>query len=482
MSNSIKKNTVFNAIKTCSSILFPLITIPYVNRVLLPANVGKVDFARAFVSYFSLIATLGITTYAIRECAAARDDKEKLNNVASQIFSINVITTIIAYVLMTVVMIVTRKFDNYRILIMIQSITLIATTMGADWINSGMEDFKYITIRSMLFQLISLVLLFLFVHKESDYIRYLIISVISTSGASIVNARYRKKYCDVKFTKKIEWRKHIGPILFLFVMTLSQVIFHNADITMLGIMKGDFEVGLYSTAHKITNLVSSVVSSVGIVVIPRLSYYFAKDDFKNANSLLRKLLGLNIGLGLPSFVGVIMMAKDISWLVGGDEFIGAAPVMRILILAFFFSLVGGNFLGNAILIATKNEKYYMIVCCITAVINVIVNALLIPNMGASGAAIATALNGLIILVLLLFKVDSRIRITGVFQLAIAPVIGCIGIVVCCLLCSHISNVYIRATSSVVSSVVVYGTVMILMKNEFILDYMTPVLKKLLKKG
>lgn len=466
MSGSIKRNTIYNAIKTCSTILFPLITIPYVNRVLLPANVGKVDFARSFISYFSLIATLGITTYAIRECAAARNDEKQLDDISSQLFSMNIITTAIAYALLVLVMLGTRRFDEYGELIAIQSATLFFAAIGADWLNSAMEDFKFITLRTIAFQIVSLVLMFVFIHEQSDYVKYSLITVISASGASIANVRYRHRYCKMRFTLNIDWRRHLAPVVFLFVMTLSQVVFSNADITMLGIMRSDFEVGLYSTAHKITGMISTVVSSVGIVVMPRLSYYFAKDDYEQANVLLRKLLGLNVGVGLPCFAGVIMLADDISWLVGGEQFSAAASIMRILILAFLFSLVGGSFLGNAILITTKQEKYYMVVCCITAGVNVVVNALLIPSMGANGAAIATALNGLIILVLLLLRVDKRIKINGMKDVFFGPVVGCLGIVMCCLVCAPIDNIYVRTLGSVVLSVATYATILLALKNEF----------------
>lgn len=467
MSKSLKKNTVFNIIKTCSSILFPLITFPYVSRILLPDNVGKVNFAVSFVSYFALIASLGVQTYAIRECAAVSGEKQNLTNISSQIFSINLCMTIIAYFAMFITLIFARKLDSYKTLIIIQSTTILFTTLGADWLNSAMEDFKYITIRTMAFQLVSLIAMFSFVHNPDDYIKYAIINVVSSSGANIANIWYRKRYCDIHFTFNIEWKRHMVPISLLFVMMLSQTIFHNADITMLGLMWDDNQVGLYSTAHKITNLVSTIVQSVILVVIPRLSYYFANNDWNSANKLLRKLLLLNIGLGLPCVTGVIMLAKDITWIVGGDEFAGAAPVMQVLILAFMFSLIGGSFLGNAILIPTKNEKYYMIVCCITAVANVIINAILIPHLAAIGAAIATAFNGLIILLLLLFKVDKRLKIERKMNIFLGPIIGCGGICVCCFCAGYLPNLWLRVLVSIVSSVIVYVIILQLFKNDFV---------------
>mgnify|MGYP000106819924 CR=1 FL=1 len=189
---SLKINTILNMIKTCSNIIFPLITFPYISRVLMTENVGKVNFGDSYVSYFSLIASLGITTYAIRECAKVRDNREKLEETASQIFSINLCTTGLAYVLLFLSLIIFRRLDVYRNLIMIQSVVIIFTTLGADWLNSAMEDFKYITIRSIIFQIISMILMFTFVKSTSDYMKYAAISVLSTSGYNILNIVYRK--------------------------------------------------------------------------------------------------------------------------------------------------------------------------------------------------------------------------------------------------------------------------------------------------
>lgn len=469
MSKSIKINTLFNIIKTCSSIIFPLITFPYANRILLPDNIGKVNFAMSFVSYFALLASLGVQTYAIRECASVKNDKRQLSNVSSQIFSINLCMTIISYLLLFITIVTSEKIENYRVLIIIQSTTIIFTTFGADWLNSALEDFKYIAIRTIIFQFFSLIAIFVFVRSSDDYIKYAIINVVSSSGANILNYFYRKKYCNVKFTFHIEWKRHMIPISLLFAMTLSQTIFHNADITMLGLIWNDYQVGLYSTAHKITNLVSSLVQSVILVVMPRLSYFFANNDWDNANRLLRKLLLFNIGLGLPCVTGVIMLAKDIVLIVGGSEFASATPIMQVLILAFMFSLVGGSFLGNAILIPTKNEKYYMIVCWITAIANVIINALLIPKLAAVGAAIATAFNGFIILVLLLLKVDKRLKIHNKLNVFLGPIIGCLAIVICCFTTSIIDIFIIRLICSIISSIIVYIVVLYLCKSDFLFE-------------
>lgn len=463
MTKDIRLNTILNFIKTFSSIIFPLITFPYITRVLLPSNVGKVNFAVSFVNYFSLIATLGISTYAIRECAAVRERKEKLSNIASQIFSINVITTFISYFLLILTLLLCRNLDNYRTLIIIESTNILFTTLGADWLNAAMEDFKFITIRTLAVQALSFIAMLLFVKNENDYYKYAVISVVAKSGANIINILYRNRYCNTAFVLNIDWKSHMVPILLLFTMSLSQTIFNNADVTMLGIMWNDYEVGIYSTAYRASNIISSVVQSVFFVVMPRLSFYFSIGDYSNINDLLGKLLMLNLGLGLPCFTGVIMLAPDIVQIIGGSEFVVASPVLRILMISFLFSLIGGSFLGNAILLPAKQEKYYMVVCCIAAICNVFLNYILIPPFASVGAAVATAFNGFLIMILLFFKVDKRIHITDSQKIVLAPILGSIAIGIVCCLCSYISNFIMRISCSVLCSIIIYGIILIIFR-------------------
>ena len=474
---SIKKNTIYNIIKTCSTIVFPLITFPYISRILLVENVGKINFGLSVISYFSMIASLGITTYAIRECSAARNDKYRLSQIASQLFSINIFTTILAYILLAFTLAFYHKLDNYRVLIIIQSFTIVFTTLGADWLNSAMEDFRYITLRTVSFQVVSLVLMFIFIRQPEDYIKYAVISLMSSSGANIVNIWYRRKYCDVRFTTCIDWKTHLTPILLLFVMILAQDIFANVDSTMLGLMHGDWEVGIYTTAQKVTRLVSQVVSSILWVIMPRMSLYFSQNNYTEINRLLRKVLGYNLLVGLPCITGLIVMAKDIILVMAGPSYIAAAPVLQIRALSMLFALFGGNLLGNAVLLPSKQEKYYMIVCLITSGINIATNYLLIPILGAQGAAITTAFCSLLILIMLLFRVDKNIRFENVTRLVFSPIAGCASIVIVCLAFTKINSLAFRVILSIGCSVMLYGIIQIIFKNELVFEIIGIIRKK-----
>ena len=476
---NIKVNAVLNMIKTISSIIFPLITFPYVSRVLMPENIGKVNFGSSFVSYFSLIASLGITTYAIRECSAKRDDKNELSKTASQIFSINVITTIIAYALMAITLLLFRNFDSYRTLIIIQSTAILFTTLGCDWLNSAMEDFTFITIRTIAFQFVSLVLLFIFIHEPSDYIKYAAITVVASSGANVINIFYRKRYCAVKFVKEMEWRKHFRPITLLFVMILAQTVFNSADITMLGLIKGDVEVGYYSTAVKITHLINQIISSILWVAMPQLSKLFMEEDFENINKILRKIFIGFISLGLPCAIGCICLSKEIVEIIGGQNYIDAALPLVILMIGFIFDLVGGAFLGNMILLPSKREDKYMKICVTSTILNVVLNYFLIPKWGAAGAASTTSIAYLIMLILCYIATDRRIKLKNIKNTVVSSVIGCLVIVfVCAAVKMTVHSLIISVIASVLCSALLYAFVQILFKNELVSEIIISIKKRL----
>ena len=190
MKKSLSLNALLNTVKTILGIIFPLITFPYISRVLGVENVGKVNFSSSVVSYFTLIAAFGVSTYAIREGAKIRDNKKEFIDFANQVFTINVLTTVLAYFLLGILIIYSAKIRNYTGLIIILSTAIVFVTIGADWLNTIYEDFGYITVRTLAFQIISLVLMFAFVKESGDYYKYAVITVISSAGGNLCNFFY----------------------------------------------------------------------------------------------------------------------------------------------------------------------------------------------------------------------------------------------------------------------------------------------------
>jgi O-antigen/teichoic acid export membrane protein len=440
--------------------------------------VGKINFANSVVSYFSLIASLGVTTYAVRECSKYKNDRNKLGETASQILSINIWSTIIAYLALALTLAVARPLDHYRTLIIIQSSTILFTTLGADWLNTAMEDFQFIAVRTMGMQIFSLILMFIFVKKPEDYLIYAVISVIATSGANIINILYRRRYCKTRFVLHIDWKKHFPPILLLFSLILSQTIYTSSDTTILGLYKGDYQVGLYSTSVKIYNMVNTVVASVAWVVMPQLSENFAKKNFKKINSLLKYSLNFIIVLGLPCLVGLNVITKEILLLIAGESYLGAELSLRILTISLACSFISG-WIGNMIMLPAGKEKVCLRSSVVSAIVNIILNLILIPIWGLNAAAATTAISEFLGILIKIPYIDREIHITGLKQMIAAPIVGsiCIVLVSIAVRCV-INSSYLIAILTIILGALVYLAVLVLMKNEFVLNFLKPVISRL----
>lgn len=393
---SLKTNALLNAIKQCCTIIFPLITFPYVSRVFGSESYGRYNFGYSYVSYFILLAALGIAPYAIREGSRMREDKGNITKFSSELFSINVITMIFSYAILLLSLAFWRKLDTYMVVILVHSIAIVFNTIGTDWINSIYEDFKYITIRYILFQCIAVILMFVFVKTPRDYIIYAGINVFANSGANLLNLVYTRKYVKIRFTVRLNLRQHLAPLVMLFGNALAVTIYVNSDITLLGIYKSDIDVGVYSVAAKIYNIIKQVLNAIIVVIIPRVAYYLGKKDFYKYNKLLNTTLNVLVFLIIPAIFGMYALAKEIVLVVGGDDYALAEVPLQVLCIALCFSVLA-CFFSNAILIVNKLEKFALLATLISAVVNVLLNVLFIPKWGIVGASITTAIAEFIVL-------------------------------------------------------------------------------------
>ena len=251
---SLKVNFIMNAILTMSSFIFPLITFPYVSRILMPSGVGKVNFATSVINYFSMIAQLGIPTYGIRACARVRDDREKLTRTAHELLFINIVMSIISYLGLFIALLTVPRLQSERLLYVIVSFTIILTTIGMEWIYKALEQYTYITVRSLIFKFISVVAMLLLIHSKSDYLLYGAISIFAASASNIFNFINVHKYIGLRPVGNYNVRQHLKPVMIFFSMSVATTVYTNLDTVMLGFMKNDAEVGYYTAAVKIKNI------------------------------------------------------------------------------------------------------------------------------------------------------------------------------------------------------------------------------------
>ena len=237
---SLTINAFLSSIKTLATILFPLITYPYITRVLSVENIGKVNLSQSIVSYFSLVAGLGISAFASRNGAQIRENKLQLSKFSNQVFTINVISTIISCCLLIGLTFLPIKIAAYRGIILLQGITVAMSPLAVDWLYTIEEDFGYITLRSIAVQLLSLILMFTFVKSEKDVYLYVALTSMSTSLGNLFNFIHSRKYVKLKLISDTHWNEYKNSILLFFINSVATVIYMNSDTTILGILKNDY--------------------------------------------------------------------------------------------------------------------------------------------------------------------------------------------------------------------------------------------------
>lgn len=307
---SIKKNMLMNIILTMSSFIFPFITFPYVSRILLPVGTGKVSFATSFIAYFNMFAQLGIPIYGVRVCASVRDNKEELSRTAQELLIINVCMSLLAYFFLFLALCFIPKLQDEKLLYIIISPIIILTALGIDWLYRALEQYTYMTVRSVIFKLIALIAMLMLIHKQEDYVIYGGISIFAASASNILNLLNAHKYISIKPIGRYNFKRHFKPIMIFFAMACATTIYTNLDTVMLGFMQNDEAVGYYNVAVKIKTILVSVITSLGSVILPRASFFIKNGQLNDFRRISAKAMNFVCMLAVPMSVYFIFFARE----------------------------------------------------------------------------------------------------------------------------------------------------------------------------
>lgn len=385
---SLKKNAVINIIRVTSNMLFPLLIFPYISRALGPESLGKVNFASATINYFVLFASLGIPTYGAIICAKKRNKDEELKKVICELLYLNIGLTVLSYILLLGTVLVIPKYYEYRSLLFICSLNIFFTAIGMEWLYTALEEFSYITVRSIFFKFISLILIFLFVHDQDDYLVYAVILCISTTGSNILNFVYARKFIKFYPLNELNFKPHLTPILVYFTASIAATVNGNTDTVMLGFFKGDIAVGLYDFSVKIKNLLTSFITAALSVSIPRFSIFIAEKKYQDYKQLFRKVVLLTLAVSVSLSIFFVCYSKETILILGGEQYLKAQGAMIVLTLCIV--VLGMTWsLGVGVLQPLGREKEYAKVLLLACLVNITLNAILIPSYGVLGASIAT---------------------------------------------------------------------------------------------
>lgn len=447
--------------------IFPLITYPYISRTLGASNLGIYSFADSIVSIVLIFACLGIQTYAVREGARIRKDSDKMVKFSTELFSINFICMVISLIAMLICIALIPRLQRNAVVICCLSINVIANVLGRDWLNSVYEDFTYITLRYIAFQVIAAFLMFMLVHNGDDLYTYIMIMVFGNSGGYILNIWYTRRFIPLKITHHLNLKHHIRPMLYLFGVSLAIKIYIQSDIMILGFFKTDSEVGIYTISSKIYTIVKSVLNAIIMAVIPRLSLMFVENK-SEYSKYLKKIKQVLYTIVFPCVVGLFMESDNILYLIGGEQFLNGSTSLRILCLALVFA-VFSCYYANTILVINREDKIFFEATIISAIVNIILNLLLIPFWGIEGAALTTVISEVIVMLKCrpksYFIQDKEITLD-----LKKSIVGSVAIVCCCFFCSTFRWGYMmELIMSMITSIFTYGAIEILLKNSIIVD-------------
>ena len=389
MAKSVKANYLFNLINSASQLLFPLITFPYASRIMMADGIGQVNFFQSIISYISLFTCLGIPMYAIREIAKVRDNLEKMTRTTVEILLLHAFLTLFGYIIVAAICMTVAKVQTDIPLFLILSVSIFFTAIGCEWFYQGIEDFKYVAIRGIVVKTVSVLLLFLLVKSKEDILWYGAYTVFGVLGGNIFNFIRLRKYLHREMidVHTLHPLRHLRPALHVFVLNVVISIYLQLNNVLLGFMKDAEAVGYFTAATKIMVITMSISSSLGTVIMPRSSNLIAEGKVDEFRILIQKSYDFVLALAMPLTVGLIFISPSVILLLSGEGF--APAVLTSQIVASNILMVGlSGVMGAQVLYPLG--KINIVVSCtfIGAIINVLLNVLLIPNYGHNGTAVA----------------------------------------------------------------------------------------------
>lgn len=403
---SFKKNVLYSGFLTTSLYIFQFITYPYVARVLGVTNIGVCNYVQSIVTYFSLFCMLGISSLGVREIAKCKDDKRQLNETFSRLFALNAIFTLIVTGIYIIAIEFVPQFAAYRKLLYIGVVHLIFNLFIVEWLFRGLEDFRFITIRTLFVRVGYVVSIFLFVRKQDDYILFYSISVGMIVANAIINWAYSRKFVKFKFQQLKTLRPFVKPMFLLGAQLMLTSVYTTFNVVYLGFVAGDTEVGFYTTATKIENIILSLYTSFTLVMMPRISRLLESGNKEQVNNLLQKSMLLLFAFAFPCIAISEVFTEQIVYLVAGAGYEGAVLPMRIVMPVML--IVGmEQILIVQILLPGRNDKEVFANSILGAVTGLLLNVILVGAFRSVGSSFVWMIAELAVLVSAIYYVRKR---------------------------------------------------------------------------
>lgn len=386
--NQVRKNFAYQITYRVITILTPLITSPILARALGAEKLGLFSATLAFVSYFQLISLLGVENYGNRSIAAVQDDVDKQQELFWNIYAVQVISSLLAILLYGAAFIFV-SIDRY-VITLLQGLWLIGSLLNINWYFFGTEQFKLTVTRNICVKILTVVLIVLCVRKSDDIFIYVLIMAGDSVLSNLLVWPFLKKSIGFQKPALSKMRKHIKPILILFVPILGMSVFHIMDKTMLDWLGTETDVGYYYSADKIINIPLSIITALGTVMMPRVSNEYSKGNRDGVRNMLKKSTELTIFMTCAVGIGIAAIANEfVPWFFGQ----GFEPCIRLIywFVPILFAKAIGDLVRTQYMIPAKLDKLYTVAVFVGAGVNLVANIVLIRLFGALGAVLGTLL-------------------------------------------------------------------------------------------
>lgn len=451
---SLKKNFAYKGLLTVATPIMGMITFPYISRVLGVENVGLVNFVDNTISYFLLFASMGITNLGVRAIAAAKHSQDELNKTFSNIFGLNIIFTAAVLAIYCTLIAVVPKFNSYSELFYIGGAKILFTSLLIEWFFSGIENFKFITLRSLAVRLLYVISIFLFIRDAEDYRLYFILTTSVTVVNAIINQSYSRKYVKI-VPSELMSRRFLKENLDLGIYAIMTSMYLSFNVMYLGLVSDNTEVGYYTSAFKLYHLILSVFSAFTSVMLPRMSSLAAIGDKERFNYLINKSVDFVALVSIPLIVCCSIMAPEIIYLLCGQGYEGAILPMRIIMPAILFVGIA-QILALQILMPLKKDKILLYTSIAGAVLSVMINICAVSRLESIGSAIVM-LSSEIIVTSIYLAYSARRHIAKIrFGAFVGPIFKTTPCVMICLICKcYIDNPYLSLIVAACTCVLIY---------------------------
>ena len=382
---SIKKNFAYKSVLTLSTYLINFITFPYVARVLGVERIGLVNFVDNTVNYFLLFATMGVGLLGVREIAAVKEDKKRRDQVYSSMLALNLLFTLVSLGIYLLCISTIPKLCQYDELFYIGTAKILFTVFLVEWFFTGVENFRYITLRSILIKVLYIISVFLFVRDTSDYRLYFILTVGVVVLNALINQLYIRKFVRVRWNN-IQLFKYLKQNVTLGIYTLMTSMYLTFNVMYLGLVSNNTEVGYYTTAFKLYSVVLGFFTAFTNVMLPRMSSLLANGEKDRFQELVNRSFSVMATCCIPLILCSMIMAPQIVYILSGPGYEGAILPMRIIMPAAFAVGVA-QVLAIQVLMPMKKDKVLLIASIIGAVVSLLINLLVVPSVKSVGSAV-----------------------------------------------------------------------------------------------